>query len=65
MMWPDRIKWPVQFVPKPLGKAQVASDISRGSQTALFTPADLAIANQLKGIYGACSAAAGCCRDPR
>jgi hypothetical protein len=35
-----------------LAKAKVASDISRGSQTALFTPADLAIANQLKGIYG-------------
>lgn len=35
-----------------LAKAKVASDISRGSQTALFTPEDLAIANQLKGIYG-------------
>ncbi|QPF83938.1 hypothetical protein IC762_30495 [Bradyrhizobium genosp. L] len=35
-----------------LAKAKVASDISRGQQTALLTPQDLAIANQLKGIYG-------------
>jgi hypothetical protein len=35
-----------------LAKAKVASDISRGSQTAFLTPEDLAIANQLKGIYG-------------
>jgi hypothetical protein len=35
-----------------LAKAKVNSDISRGQQTALFTPEDLAIANQLKGIYG-------------
>lgn len=35
-----------------LAKARVASEISRGTQTAFLTPADLAIANQLKGIYG-------------
>jgi hypothetical protein len=35
-----------------LAKAKVASDVSRGQQTAFLTPADLAIANQLKGIYG-------------
>jgi hypothetical protein len=35
-----------------LSEAKVASTISRGQQTALFTPEDLAIANQLKGLYG-------------
>jgi hypothetical protein len=35
-----------------LAKANVASTISRGAQTAFFTPEDLTIANQLKGIYG-------------
>lgn len=35
-----------------LEKAKVASDISRGQQTAFLSPQDLAIANQLKGIYG-------------
>jgi hypothetical protein len=35
-----------------LAKVQVASVISRGSQTAFLSPEDLAIANQLKGIYG-------------
>jgi hypothetical protein len=35
-----------------LAKANVASQISRGSQTAFLSPADLAIANELKTIYG-------------
>jgi hypothetical protein len=35
-----------------LAKAKVASTISRGSQEAFLSPADVAIANQLKGIYG-------------
>lgn len=35
-----------------LAKAKVASSISFGSQTALLTPQDLAIATQLKAIYG-------------
>jgi len=35
-----------------LAKAKVESDISRGRQTAFFTPQDLAIANQLKDIFG-------------
>ncbi|MCP1915697.1 hypothetical protein J2R96_008177 [Bradyrhizobium elkanii] len=35
-----------------LEKAKVAADISRGQQTAFLSPQDLAIANQLKGVYG-------------
>jgi hypothetical protein len=35
-----------------LAKVQVASDISRGTQTAFLSPQDVQIANQLKGIYG-------------
>jgi hypothetical protein len=35
-----------------LAKAKVASDISRGSQTAFLSPEDVQIANTLKGIYG-------------
>jgi hypothetical protein len=35
-----------------LAKVQVASVISRGTQTAFLSPEDLAIANQLKTIYG-------------
>ncbi|WP_431014679.1 hypothetical protein [Bradyrhizobium pachyrhizi] len=35
-----------------LAKAKVASDIQFGARSALLTPQDLAIAQQLKGIYG-------------
>lgn len=35
-----------------LAKANVASTISRDNQTSFFTPEDVAIANQLKAIYG-------------
>ncbi|WP_316234889.1 phage tail tape measure C-terminal domain-containing protein [Bradyrhizobium sp. SZCCHNR1004] len=35
-----------------LAKARVNSDISFGRQTALLSPEDLQIANQLKGVYG-------------
>jgi hypothetical protein len=35
-----------------LAKANVASTISRGTQTAFLSPEDLAIANQLKTVYG-------------
>lgn len=35
-----------------LEKAKIASTLSRSQQTAFFTPEDLAIANQLKGLYG-------------
>ncbi|WLB04536.1 hypothetical protein [Bradyrhizobium elkanii] len=35
-----------------LAKAKVASDIQFGAKSAFLSPQDLAIANQLKGIYG-------------
>jgi hypothetical protein len=35
-----------------LAKAQVASNISRGTQSAFLSPEDVTIANQLKGLYG-------------
>jgi hypothetical protein len=35
-----------------LARAKVASEISRGAQTAFLSPGDVQIANQLKGIYG-------------
>jgi hypothetical protein len=35
-----------------LAKAKIATEISRGTQTAFLSPEDVQIANQLKGIYG-------------
>jgi hypothetical protein len=54
----DKVRKNIQDLAKDAGaaaealaKARVANDISRGQQTAFLTPQELAIANQLKGIY--------------
>lgn len=48
----DKLKASAAAAAQALAEAQVKSTISRGQQTSLFTSEDLAIANQLKGIYG-------------
>jgi hypothetical protein len=47
-----RLKVEATSTAEALAKAKVASEISRGRQTAFLGPEDIAIANQLKGIYG-------------
>lgn len=47
-----KLKVEAQDAADALAKAKVASEISRGSQTAFLSPQDVQIANQLKGIYG-------------
>lgn len=47
-----RLKVEAEGAADALAKAKVASEISRGRQTAFLSAEDVQIANQLKGIYG-------------
>ena len=47
-----KLKEQAYLVADAMAKAKVASEISRGQQTAFLSPEDLSIATQLKGIYG-------------